>query len=122
MTTPTKVFRNRDRRRRAAAVRAHRARHGDWCPGFERAAHRSADLTADHAHELQAGGRWDGPLEVLCRPCNSRKARRTQVAQRARIERAFEDPGGHPLPAPGADTAGEGSGWCGGSKRRGGRP
>lgn len=77
-TSPSKATRHLDRARRRAAVVAHRARHGDWCPGFGVPAHASADLTADHRRELQDGGRWDGPLDVLCRSCNSRKAKQTQ--------------------------------------------
>lgn len=80
-TTPTKV--NRDWSeivRRRAAVEAHRAVHGDWCPGFECAPHPSSDLTADHVVDQQAGGAADGELQVLCRACNSRKARRVQLA------------------------------------------
>ncbi|PSR63987.1 hypothetical protein C8259_09045 [Nocardia nova] len=72
-TTPTKATRDyREQQRRAAAVRAHRARRGDWCPGWRRPPHPSADLTADHITPV-ASGRPDGPLQVLCRSCNSRK-------------------------------------------------
>ena len=73
-TTPTKVHRDADRPRRAAAVAAHRAQHGDWCPGWGRPAHASTDLTADHIVEISHGGAPDGDLQVLCRSCNSRKA------------------------------------------------
>lgn len=34
--------------RRAAAVKAHRAQFGDWCPGWQRPPHDATDLTADH--------------------------------------------------------------------------
>lgn len=61
-----------ERRRRAAAVAEHRARHGNWCPGYRVAPHESADLTADHVVAVVNGGA-DGPLTVLCRACNSRK-------------------------------------------------
>ncbi|MEM6109505.1 HNH endonuclease signature motif containing protein [Mycobacterium sp. 050272] len=73
-TTPTKVARDADRARRKAAVDAHRAQHGDWCPGFNRPPHHSTDLTADHIDEISRGGAPDGELQVLCRSCNSRKA------------------------------------------------
>lgn len=86
LTVPTKVFAGRDRVRRRAAVTAHRDRHGDWCPGFERDPHPSTDLSADHRVEMQAGGAWDGELDVLCRSCNSRKAKRTQDALREAVK------------------------------------
>ena len=46
-----------------AAIRAHVALHGAWCPGHRRLPHPSDDLTLDHA-----SGR------VLCRACNTRSA------------------------------------------------
>jgi hypothetical protein len=70
-------------RRRREAVADHRARYGDWCPGVTelgRGAHPSADLTADHIHEVRLGGAESGPLVVRCRPCNS--ARSANVARR----------------------------------------
>lgn len=60
-------------RRRADVVAAWRAVHGDWCPGWKREPHESSDLTADHIESFAVTGREDGPLAVLCRPCNSRK-------------------------------------------------
>lgn len=59
--------------RRADTVAAHRATHGDWCPGWRRPPHPSTDLTADHVTEVALGGAEAGPLTVLCRTCNSRK-------------------------------------------------
>lgn len=55
-----------------AAIAAHRAEFGDWCPGYERAPHPATDLTTDHvqARSLAAG------LAVLCRSCNGRKGAR----------------------------------------------
>ena len=77
-TTPTKATRTAaERRRRAAAVAEHRARHGDWCPGWRRAPHEATDLTADHVQSIASGGRPDGPLSVLCRACNSAKGAKT---------------------------------------------
>jgi 5-methylcytosine-specific restriction enzyme A len=71
--------------RNAQAVAEHRATVGDWCPGWERhPAHPSADLTADHATEVAAGGREDGPLVVRCRSCNS--------ARSANVRRAAVSP------------------------------
>lgn len=63
-----------EQRRRAEAVQAHVATHGWWCPGWRRPAHESHDLTADHVIAVAAGGGEDGPLQVLCRSCNGRKA------------------------------------------------
>ncbi len=59
----------------ARVLRAWRGEHGDWCPGYLRAAHRAADLTVDHVVPLAAGG---APFDiancaVLCRSCNSTK-------------------------------------------------
>jgi hypothetical protein len=47
--------------RSRAAVSDHRARVGDWCPGWRCAPHEASDLVLDHA----AG--------VMCRACNTRK-------------------------------------------------
>lgn len=77
-TTPTKATRDTDRSRRKATVDAHRAEHGDWCPGWGVPAHPSADLTADHIDEISLGGDPTGALQVLCRGCNSRKAQRNR--------------------------------------------
>ncbi|QCQ93040.1 HNH endonuclease [Rhodococcus sp. SGAir0479] len=76
-TTPTKVTRTAaERKRRKTAVDAHRAVHGDWCPGFEVPAHPSDRLTADHLTPIALGGAPDGPLGVLCVSCNARKGAR----------------------------------------------
>jgi len=64
---------NAERVRRAAVVAAHRAMHGDVCPGWLRPAHASSDLTADHVVPVAAGGAEAGPLQVICRSCNSAK-------------------------------------------------
>ncbi|WP_318553294.1 HNH endonuclease [Corynebacterium provencense] len=73
-----------ERQRRAAAVRRHREAHGDWCPGFGRPPHRSADLTADHVVAQADGGAAAGDLSVLCRSCNSRKNAVTRRPSRSR--------------------------------------
>lgn len=74
-TTPTKVTLDwTERIRRHRFVDAHRARYGNVCPGFGRPPHPAADLTADHIREVSRGGSPIGPLQVLCRSCNSRKA------------------------------------------------
>ena len=59
----------------ARVLRAWRGQHGNWCPGYQRDAHRASDLTVDHVVPLAAGG---PPLDiancaVLCRSCNSTK-------------------------------------------------
>jgi len=56
-------------------LRAWRGEHGNWCPGYQRPAHRASDLTVDHVVPLAAGG---APFDiantsVLCRSCNSTK-------------------------------------------------
>lgn len=63
-----------ERQRRAAVVRSWRETYGDWCPGYLVAPHGAQDLTADHVGPVGAGGPEDGPLSVLCRTCNGRKA------------------------------------------------
>nr|WP_306665677.1 HNH endonuclease [Rhodococcus qingshengii] len=74
-TTPTKRTRTAaEQKRRAAAVTEHRTREGNWCSGHNRPGHPSADLTADHIQDIQHGGSPTGPLQVLCRACNSSKA------------------------------------------------
>lgn len=61
-------------RRRADTVRAWRAEHGDWCPGWQRPPHPATDLTADHIVAFAVNGDEAGELTVLCRSCNGRKA------------------------------------------------
>jgi len=65
-----------EKRRRAAAVDRWRATYGDWCPGWQREAHPSGDLVADHVAPVAAGGPESGPLRVLCRSCNSARGAR----------------------------------------------
>jgi len=59
----------------AARGRGHAPRHrGRLVPRGARARTArpsSADLTADHVHEVRLGGAERGPLVVRCRPCNS---------------------------------------------------
>lgn len=59
-----------ERKRRAQAVADWIAAHGPLCPGFRRPPHPSHDLTADHVVPQSLGG-LDGPLQVLCRRCNT---------------------------------------------------
>ena len=50
---------------------------GNICPGFERGAHPSDDLTCDHTYPQARGGSSDyHNLGVLCRSCNARKSDR----------------------------------------------
>lgn len=62
------------RRNVARALANHRAAHGDWCPGYQIRPHPSDDLTGDHITPLAHGGTNDlANIQILCRPCNSRK-------------------------------------------------
>jgi 5-methylcytosine-specific restriction protein A len=80
----------------ARVLRAWRGEHGSWCPGYQRTAHRAADLTVDHVVPLAAGGApFDvGNTAVLCRSCNSTKGASTDrggvahVATHFRADRA----------------------------------
>lgn len=81
-TTPTKMWEPRDRRRRARAVREHRRRFGNWCPGYRVPPHGSTDLTAQHVEAVADAGRGDGVIVVWCRSCNSRHGQ--EVAMRFR--------------------------------------
>lgn len=66
-----------ERRRRAEAVAQWRTRWGDWCPGWMRPGHHTADLTADHPDDVHSGGDPQGALVVLCRSCNGAKQNHT---------------------------------------------
>lgn len=56
----------------ADAVRTHVELYGWTCPGFNRQAHASTDLTADHVDPLALGGTGD-VIAVMCRSCNASK-------------------------------------------------
>lgn len=77
---PTNLTRTSgEQARRKATVDAWIATHGYVCPGFQREAHGVQHpniLTADHITAIATGGRAGGPLQVLCRVCNGRKAAR----------------------------------------------
>lgn len=65
-----------ERRRRRAACEAHAAVHGLWCPGWGVESHavsRFSQLSADHLWPLAYGGPQNGPLQVLCGACNTRR-------------------------------------------------
>ena len=66
-----------ERQRRAEAVRAHVEVYGWVCPGDrDHEAHPCMDLTADHVVPFAMSGDERGPLVVLCRVANGRKADR----------------------------------------------
>lgn len=63
-------------RKLAAQVMAeHQRNWPGWCPGWQRAAHPSDDLTVDHIVPKALGGKdTRDNAQVLCRPCNAAKA------------------------------------------------
>lgn len=71
-----KARRNADAPAARAAVRAHIAEHGPICPGWQRLAHPSTDLTADHLVAFADGGTLADGHQVLCRSCNASRGRR----------------------------------------------
>lgn len=87
-TVPTKMVEPGDRARRAAAVREHRARHGDWCPGWRSPPHPATDLTADDVVPVMDSGRPSAELVVRCRSCNSRRGAWLAAAARKRVDDA----------------------------------
>lgn len=62
------------RRRSKRLLAQHRARYGNWCPGYDRPGHLNPDLTLDHVVPLSHGGTHRGQVQVLCRSCNDRKS------------------------------------------------
>jgi hypothetical protein len=90
-----------ERRRRERAVAEHRAIIGDWCPGWEgHGAHPAADLTADHAVEVAAGGDPRGVLVVRCRSCNAARSANVMRAIAAKLAEDPFPPSGGPLTTP----------------------
>ncbi|SRR6266571_1970326 len=69
----------RERNRRADTVAAWVKMHGFTCPGWQRPPHPADDLSADHIIARRLGGPQDGPLQVLCRQCNSAKGAKLPV-------------------------------------------
>lgn len=62
-------------RTRAAVLAEHQRAWPGLCPGWQRPAHPSDDLTVDHVIPKALGGTDAREnLQVLCRPCNSAKA------------------------------------------------
>jgi hypothetical protein len=55
-------YRGSWRRSAEKVLKAHRARFGDYCPGWRVAPHRAVDLVVDH------------DVGPLCRRCNGSKA------------------------------------------------
>lgn len=87
---PTNLTRDtNERNRRAAAVDAHRATYGEWCPGWgSRPAHPVQPpniLTADHDTPIANGGDPNGPLTVRCRICNGAKSNRDTYPPEPRL-------------------------------------
>jgi 5-methylcytosine-specific restriction protein A len=68
----------REIRRRRALINDHLEAYGAVCPGWHRDMHEVTpeQLTADHVVPVAAGGHPHGPLQVLCRSCNSSKGAR----------------------------------------------
>ena len=60
-----------EKQRRSAVVKAWVRVNGWICPGYERPAHESTDLTAAHSVAVAFGGDEIGG--ILCRSCNSRQ-------------------------------------------------
>jgi len=74
-------FDHAERQRRARLVHQHIEAYGLVCPGWRRPPHpvdpaAGNRLTADHVWAVAAGGPEDGPLQVLCRKCNSARGAR----------------------------------------------
>lgn len=85
-----------ERKRRAAAVQAHRERYGEWCPGWSRPPHSVEPpnrLTADHVIPWKVTGREDTPLSVLCNRCNGRKQHRGAAPSPAPVGGVRPSPG-----------------------------
>lgn len=62
-----------ERKRMRQFVADYVAVNGNVCPGYGRSTHESTDLQADHVQPIELGGHG-GPLQVLCGPCNRRRA------------------------------------------------
>lgn len=77
-TTPTKAARTYPvRQHRAAAVKAHVAKHGWVCLGDQHhPPHATHDLVADDPIPIARHGDPMQPLVVMCRSANSRKGAR----------------------------------------------
>lgn len=63
------------------AVRLHLQKYGAVCPGYGVPPHTAtkASLTGDHKIPLSLGGKNEASnIQVLCRPCNSRKGGRNR--------------------------------------------
>lgn len=84
-TVATKVDEAKSRENRRRFVARWREIYGDWCPGYKRPGHRSADLTAQHRHALSDAGDPNQPLTVLCRSCNSRHGADVLAARNRRF-------------------------------------
>ena len=63
---------------KARAVAEWVARYGWVCPGYQVAQHESYELSADHLTPLSWGGDPLGPVQILCKSCNSRRSLETR--------------------------------------------
>lgn len=73
-----------ERKRRTRVVQLHRQQYGELCFGWGVPAHPAGPknpLCADHVIEVHQGGSEGGPLQVLCRRCNSRKSNATRAGR-----------------------------------------
>lgn len=89
---------HRWKRLRARVMRGHLARHGPWCPGWDRDSHQAWDLTCDHIVPMSMGGApYDpGNVQILCARCNLRKS-----GESGRAEWTAESAAAQPDPAQG---------------------
>jgi 5-methylcytosine-specific restriction protein A len=71
-----------ERQRRQDLVAEHVRLKGWVCPGWNRPAHPSTDLTADHVIPQAAGAAADSAIRVLCRSCNASRGANNSTAQR----------------------------------------
>jgi 5-methylcytosine-specific restriction enzyme A len=77
-TTSQRGYGTAHQRRRKALIQAQ-----PWCSQCG----ATEDLTADHVVLLSHGGDPNGPLQVLCRSCNSKRRAMQRQAPRPRFSR-----------------------------------
>ena len=80
-----------ERRRRQALIAEHVRVHGWNCPGWNRPAHASTDLTADHLTPQARGGAPESAIRVLCRSCNAARGDGSSRESRSRVAPLGED-------------------------------
>jgi 5-methylcytosine-specific restriction enzyme A len=91
-----------ERRRRQMLITEHVRTNGWVCPGWNRAAHPSTDLTADHVDPVASGGPEEGTIRVLCHSSTSARGadnRRRDYSPKPRFSRqqltGLAEGGGH---------------------------